>query len=112
MSVPRLSLRVQHRPVSPPEDFRLDLCAEIHNAVAPNTAGVIAKVIPNGRCAVLRHIGSDDDLGNAIDYLYADWLPRSGQEPRDFPLYCQRISFFPDVPEHETATDIFLSLKW
>jgi AraC family transcriptional regulator len=60
---------------------------------------------------VLRHIGSDDGLGNAIHYLYADWLPRSGQEPRDFPLYYQRISFFPDVPEHETITDIFLPLK-
>jgi AraC family transcriptional regulator len=96
---------------TPPVDFRLDLCAEIHNAVAANTAGVIAKVIPGGRCAVLRHTGSDDGLGNAIDYLYADWLPRSGHEPRDFPLYCQRISSFPDVAEHQAVTDIFVPLK-
>jgi len=35
----------------------------------------------------------------------------STERLRDFPLYCQRISFFPDVPEHETVTDIFLPLK-
>jgi hypothetical protein len=29
-----------------------------------------------------------------------------GEEPRDFPLFCQRISFFPDVAEHEAVTDI------
>ena len=27
------------------------------------------------------------------------------------PLYCQRISFFPDVPEHLATTDIYLPLK-
>jgi AraC family transcriptional regulator len=60
---------------------------------------------------VLRHIGTEDSLGDAVSYLYADWLPRSGEEPRDFPLYFQRLSFFPDVAEHEAATDILLPLK-
>jgi hypothetical protein len=39
-------------------------------------------------------------------YLYRDWLPGSGEETRDFPLYCQRVSVFPDVPEHEAITDM------
>jgi AraC family transcriptional regulator len=39
------------------------------------------------------------------------WLPDSGESPGDFPLFFQRITFFPDVPEHEAATDIFLPLK-
>ena len=94
-----------------PENFRLDLCAATPKDVAPNSAGVVGKAIPAGRCAVLRHIGSDDGLGDAISYLYADWLPRSGEEPRDLPLFCQRVSFFPDVPEHEAVTDIFLPLR-
>ena len=37
--------------------------------------------------------------------------PASGEEPRDFPLYFQRVSFFPDVPEHEAITDVFLPLR-
>ncbi len=44
-------------------------------------------------------------------HLYCDWLPASGEEARDFPIYCQRLSFFPEVPEHETAAELFLPLK-
>jgi len=32
-------------------------------------------------------------------------------EPRDFPLYCQRLTFFPEVPEHEAVAELFLPLK-
>ena len=94
----------------PPAEFRMDLCAATEREIADNAHGVIAKMLPGGRCAVLRHIGSDDTLGEAIRYLYASWLPQSGEELRDFPLYLQRIRFFPDVPEHEAVTDIFLPL--
>jgi AraC family transcriptional regulator len=33
------------------------------------------------------------------------------QSPPDFPLYCQRLSFFPEVPAHEAVADLFLPLK-
>ncbi|HET7333332.1 MAG TPA: GyrI-like domain-containing protein [Dyella sp.] len=47
----------------------------------------------------------------AIAYLYAQWLPRSGEELRDFPLFVRRVRFYPDVPEHEAVATIFLPLK-
>ena len=59
---------------------------------------------------MLRHVGSDDHLHAAIAYLYAQWLPRSGEEPRDFPLFVRRVRFYPDVSEHEAVVDIFLPL--
>nr|WP_246463288.1 AraC family transcriptional regulator [Nitrospirillum iridis] len=93
-----------------PADFRLDICAAAARVPA-NDLGVRAGIIPGGRCAVLRHVGTDEGFGAAIRHLYADWLPSSGQDLRDFPLYCQRVAFFPDVPEHEAITDIFLPLK-
>jgi AraC family transcriptional regulator len=96
---------------TPPEQFRLDLCAATDRAVQPNDAGIVGKTIPGGRCAMLRHIGTEESFAEAALYLYAQWLPNSGEELRDFPLYCQRISFFPDVPEHEAVTDLFLPLK-
>jgi AraC family transcriptional regulator len=74
-------------------------------------ADVEAGTIPGGRCAVLRVIGSSDDLRPAAEFLYRDWLPVSGEELRDFPLYAQRVRFFPDVPEHEAITDLFLPLQ-
>lgn len=96
---------------APPADFRFDICAATDRDVADNAFGVVAKTIPGGRCAILRHIGSDDTLGASLSYLYSEWLPASGEEPRDFPLFFQRIAFYPDVPEHEAVTDIFLPLR-
>jgi AraC family transcriptional regulator len=95
----------------PADQFRFDICAATEREIEPNDSGVIAKVIPAGRCAVLRHIGTEDTLPQSIRALYASWLPASGEEPRDFPLFMQRVKFFPDVPEHEAVTDIFLPLK-
>jgi AraC family transcriptional regulator len=94
-----------------PEEFRLDLCAGITRPVAENAEGVVERAIPAGRCARLRHVGSDDTFGETFSFLYATWLPASGEEPRDFPLFLQRVRFFPDVPEHEAVTDVFLPLK-
>lgn len=92
-----------------PEVFRLDICATCDD-VGSNDAGVVAATIDGGRCAVLRHTGADALLGNAIRFLYAEWLASSGEEPRDAPLFVQRVVFFPDVPEHEAVTDIYLPL--
>ena len=95
---------------TPPEDFRFDLCAATDKPIAPNNAGVREFVIPGGRCAMLRHRGSDDQLGASIMHLYTSWLPASGEELRDFPLFMQRTKFFPDVPDGEAETDIYLPL--
>lgn len=96
---------------TPPEGFRLGLCAATDRDVAPNDAGIVATMIPGGRCAVLRTIGSNGALRSAATYLYSEWLPRSGEDLRDFPPYCQRVVFFADVPEHEAISDIYLPLK-
>ena len=94
-----------------PHEFRVDLCAATSREVARNPYGVVGKTIPGGRCAVLRHVGSDDTLRDTVLYLYAEWLPASGEEPRDFPLFFERVEFYPDVPEHEAITDVYLPLK-
>ena len=96
---------------TPPEEFRFSLCAATDRPIEPNDAGVTALTIPSGRCALLRHVGSDDQLGRSIWHLYATWLPASGEEMRDFPLFMQRLTFFPDVPDNEAITDIYLPLR-
>ncbi|WP_437668778.1 AraC family transcriptional regulator [Sorangium sp. So ce131] len=68
---------------TPPEAYRADICAATRRPVPENPLGVVEKTIPGGRCAVLRHIGGDDTLFHAVRYLYATWLPASGEEPRD-----------------------------
>lgn len=96
---------------TPPDAYRLDLCAATDAPIAPNDAGVAAGVIPGGRCAVLRVVGGSHDLEAPATFLYRDWLPASGEAPRDFPLYCRRVSFFPDVPAHEAVTELYLPLR-
>lgn len=93
----------------PPQDYRFDLGVAVDRDMSGD--GIVDKLIPSGRCAVLRHVGSDDHLHASISALYAQWLPHSGEEPRDFPLFVQRLAFFPDVPEHEAVVDIFLPLQ-
>ncbi|XHO03169.1 HTH-type transcriptional activator RhaS [Ralstonia syzygii] len=96
---------------TPPEAFRMDICAATRTPVAPNAHGVVGKTLAGGRYAVLRHVGSDDTLGQTVAYLYAAWLPASGEEPRDAPLLFQRVRFYPDVPEHKAVTDVLLPLR-
>jgi AraC family transcriptional regulator len=93
-------------------DYSMDLCVGTDQPIDPNDAQMKAGVIPGGRCAVLRYPGNTHNLEPAALYLYRDWLPASGEEARDFPIYCQRrLSFFPDVPVHEVAVEVFLPLK-
>ena len=92
-------------------DYSMDLCVETDQLVAEDDPQMKASVIPGGRYAVLRYPGNTNNLESAALFLYRDWLPASGEEARDFPLYCQRVVFFPDVPEHEAVTDLFLPLE-
>jgi AraC family transcriptional regulator len=87
-----------------PAHFRVDLCAAIDHDAAPNDPRIVTKIIPGGRCAVLRHIGGDYTFGAAFFDLCALWLPQSGEEPRDFrciasasysSLTCQIIRLLP-----------------
>lgn len=98
------------RPVSP-GNYSVDLCVGTDQPLEANGEAIKAGEIPGGRCAVLRVVGYTDNLEPAALYLYRDWLPASGEEARDFPIYCQRLSFFPEVPEHETVAELFLPLK-
>jgi len=92
------------------ELYRFDLACELNRAVPDNNLGIYSQIIPAGRCALIRFSGSDDQLAHAVRYLYQQWLPETDQRLRDFPLYFQRISFYPDVPEHQARTDIYLPL--
>lgn len=94
-----------------PEKFRFDICGSVTEDVPVNQQGVLNKVIPKGRCAVVRHVGSHNRIGDCARYLYRDWLPQSGEELRDFPLYFHYLNLITETPEHELMTDVYLPLK-
>lgn len=94
-----------------PQQFHFDICGSVSSPIPENNLGVVAKTIPAGRCAVIRHIGSRDQLADSAYYLYREWLPSSGEELRDFPLFLQYRNFMPETPEYELVTDVYLPLK-
>ena len=100
----------ERRPVNP-ADYRMELCVGVDadQFIDPADEMVREGHIPGGRCAVLRVTGETHNLEPAALYLYRDWLPASGEEMRDFPIYCER--FFLDDPELGTAAELHLPLK-
>lgn len=102
--------RSERRPEDP-ADYSIDLCVGLGPDQPIDAGGETVRTgeIPGGRCAVLRVTGDTHNLEPAAMYLYRDWLPASGEEMRDFPIYCQR--FFLDQPEQGSAAELFLPLK-
>ena len=94
-----------------PEKFRFDICGSVTEGIPDNPQGVTNKTIPGGRCAVVRHLGSHHKIGEAAYYLYREWLPESGEELRDFPLFFQYLNLLPETPEHELVTDVYLPIR-
>lgn len=94
-----------------PAEFRFDICGSVDKEIPANRHGVKNAVIPGGRCAVLRHLGSHDHLGECAYYLYREWLPESGEELRDFPLFFHYLNLIPDTAERDLITDLHLPLK-
>lgn len=94
-----------------PESFRFDVCGELIAPLEENSYGIVEKSIPGGRCAVVTHVGSLDNIGNVVREMYRSWLPTSGEKLRDFPRYFHYRKRMPSVPEHEQETDIHLPLE-
>ncbi len=93
-----------------PSEFRLDIAGSVDVDVPVNPYQVKTGLIPGGRCAVLRHKGSHDNIEDSVYYLYREWLPQSGESLRDFPVYFHWLNFVPDVDECDLLTDIYLPL--
>lgn len=94
-----------------PNDFRFDICGEIDGDVLENLQGVVKKQIPGGRCALVRHRGAHERLGEAVKFLYRHWFPQSGEQLRDFPVYFHYLNFAGETQEHDLLTDVYLPLK-
>jgi AraC family transcriptional regulator len=93
-------------------DYSMDICVGTDQPIAADDRQMKTGVIPGGRCAVLRYPGNTNNLEPAALYLYREWLPASGEEARDFPIYCQRrLSFLPELSVPEIIVELFLPLK-
>jgi AraC family transcriptional regulator len=95
----------------PAKQFRFDICGSVSKTVPANRHGIVTKTIPRGRCAVVRHEGSVDQIAGSVYHLYRNWLPHSGEELRGYPIFFHYLNLKINTPEHELLTDVHLPLK-
>lgn len=95
----------------PPDEFKFDVAGEVVNRIPEdNDFGVVNKTIAGGAYAVACHKGSQDVIGETVYYLYQQWLPQSDRELRDAPVFFEYLNMFPDVPEHELETNVYMPI--
>jgi AraC family transcriptional regulator len=87
----------------PRSDHRVDFCVSVDQEVQPNPQGVITKIIPGGRCAVARHLGSRKHNSAAV-YLWESPDPMSAfktvQAKRGSSEPCRQTGGFVDDGKH------------
>lgn len=93
------------------DEFRFAICGEIQQPVAANDFNIRELLIAGGRYAVVRHRGSPDHIGETIYPIYRDWLPASGEELRDQPLFFHYLSVYPETPQDQWLTDVYVPLR-
>ena len=92
------------------QDYRFDICCSVAEPLTDPAAGIVSKTIEAGRCARVRFEGDDQPLVAIIQWLHQQWLPQSGYQLRDFPMFFERVQFAPLVAESEAVSDVYLPL--
>ena len=71
---------------------------------------LVERMVPAGRYAIMRHIGPYSSMHAAYLWLYGQWLPSSGEEPRDHPIIEEYLTDPATTPPVDAVTDILLPL--
>ncbi len=93
---------------TPDEHFRFGLAAECHDSRIQLADDMYMMEIPNATFARVKHVGSDEAMQGAVDFLYYQWLEQSDWQLQDFPLLLERVRFYPEATESEAETHIYL----
>lgn len=95
----------------------------VPEAALRSTAGVVvgpeaeapedlrSRVVLAGRYAVMRYTGPYSAMHAAYLRLYGQWLPASGQEPRNHPVVEEYLTDPATTPPTRAVTDILLPLR-
>jgi len=79
-------------------------------AETPAEAPLQRRTLDGGDYAVLRHKGPYADMHKAYQWLYAEWLPKSGRQLRDALMFEDYVNNPRDVPPTDLLTDIHMPL--
>ena len=92
---------------------RADLRSAAGTVADPGTKiphDLVERTVPAGRYAIMRYIGPYSSMHAAYLWLYGQWLPNSGEEPRDHPIIEEYLTDPATIPPVRAVTDILLPL--
>ncbi|GET31599.1 AraC family transcriptional regulator [Prolixibacter bellariivorans] len=90
--------------------LRSDVCLVIKKPVQPK-GEIDVKVIPGGKYAVFSYQGPYSNLGMVYDTIFSEWLPASGCELRDLPVF-EKYGNNPTQTEPEKLkTEIYVPIQ-
>jgi AraC family transcriptional regulator len=108
----RLGITPDDYSVIPHEQCRFDAGVVLKEGVVVEPQGPVAiQVLPKGRWAVFQHKGSYDTLWQSWNVAYRDWLPRSGEIPRDVPPMEVYLNNMRDTPPAQLRTEILIPIQ-
>lgn len=95
--------------IVPAEQLRSIACVT-GSANVPAEAPFERRRVDGGTYAVLRHKGPYADMHKAYQWLYAEWLPKSGRQLKDSVMFEEYLNNPRDVPPTELLTEIHMPL--
>ena len=94
---------------TPGEALRSDAGLVVGSGIALDN-GLRVVEVPGGRHAVLHHRGPYAELNKAYRWLYREWLPKSGEQCADRPVFEEYLNNPRTLPPEQWLTDICLPL--
>ena len=95
----------------PAEEVRIDAGLVLPDHVEVQTNGdADFQTLPGGRVAVFLHTGPYSKLNETWSTIYADWLPSSGETPRNVPPYEVYVDDPSSTPPAELRTEIHIPI--
>ncbi len=90
--------------------LRSDVCLVVHKPVQPK-GEINVKEIPGGRYAVFLYQGPYVNLGIVYDKIISEWLPASGCELRDVPIFEKYVNDPAKTEPEKLKTEIYIPIK-
>jgi AraC family transcriptional regulator len=95
---------------TPADQLRGDACVTIDESFQGDDA-LKVQTIDGGRYAVAQHVGPYADLPKTWHALANEWMPTSGQTPRNKPSFEIYVNDPSTTPETELLTEIHIPIE-
>ncbi|MDR5811981.1 AraC family transcriptional regulator [Caballeronia sp. LZ033] len=96
----------------PAEDLRSMACCELFEPDAVKFEAPVSRVeVAGGEFAVLTHVGPYAQLCFAYQWLYGAWLPKSGRETGDAPVFEVYLNDPRETAPADLVTEIWVGVR-